>query len=315
MRGFFCGVVDALASTGLMDRLPRVLVIGSLNVDHVFRAPHIPRPGETLAATSYRWCFGGKGANQAVAVARAGGETRFIGMVGDDGHGRAYRDRLVEEGIDIRGLRVASNGSTGSAWIVVDDQGENCIVIHSGANAELAPQALRESENSFEWADGVLMPMESPLETVVEAMALAKRHGARGFLNPSPWTDTMTGALHGVDTLILNRGEAEAWDRVRQAKGVSFEGASVVTQGSAPTMLVDKCGNRSQCPAFAVAPVDTVGAGDAFAGAYVVATLEGRPVEKVLRIANASGALATLKPGAQTAIPTRVEVEAFLRPH
>lgn len=295
-----------------MDRSPRVLVIGSLNVDHVFRASRIPEPGETIAATGYSQFFGGKGANQAVAVARAGAQTRFIGRVGDDGFGVAIKDSLKEERMDLRGLQVSKDVPTGSAWIVVDDHGENCILVHAGANEFLTPQALRANADAFEWADGVLMPMESPLETVREAMALAAEHGARAFLNPSPWRDEMVETLVGVDTLILNRAEAGSWERVRHAKGISFEGACVVTQGAAPTTFVDAKRNQFQRPAFAVAAVDTVGAGDAFAGAYVVATLEGRPVDEVLRVANASGALATLKPGAQTAIPTRAEVEKFL---
>lgn len=298
-----------------MNHPPRILVIGSLNVDHVFRTARLPRPGETVSAGSYAVGWGGKGANQAVAVARAGARTRFIGTVGADPWGVDYQERLESEGIDVCDVRAVTESPTGSAWIVVDEHGENSIVVHPGANAALSPQALRHSEAAFEWADGVLMPMESPLETVVEAMSLARRHGVRAFLNPSPWQDRLIAALPGVDTLILNRGEATAWERLGGASGCEFTGQWIVTDGGRPTGWGDSNGPQGSCPAFSVDPVDTVGAGDAFAGAYVVATLSGEPMLKSLRFANAFGALATLRCGAQSSIPTRAEALAFLGRH
>lgn len=296
---------------------PAIVVVGSLNVDFTYRVPRLPRPGETVTATGVFECFGGKGANQAIAAARAGGRVAMIGCVGEDDAGARYLAHLQREGIDTSGLRRVA-APTGSALITVDDRGENSIVVNPGANHALTPADLDANAALIRDARALVMQLECPLATVLRAAEIAAEADTRVFLNPSPWLDELARIKFPARAVwIVNEQEASfvagvamANDRHDLDLARARAGAEllVVTRGARSTIAVSLA-ERWECPPPQVEPVDTVGAGDSFAGALAVALTEGRPVAHALLFANAAGALATLKPGAQTAIPTRDEIE------
>lgn len=286
---------------------PRIVVVGSLNVDHTLRVPHIPAPGETLTSSSMLTCFGGKGANQAVAAARAGGAVSMIGCVGQDDYGARYVEALQSEGIDTAGiLRTAL--PTGSAFIAVDDHGENSIIVNAGANHAITPEDIDRHEELIRGADALLLQLECPLVVVQRAAEIARAAGVRVILNPSPLSVEYLAARFAVDVLIVNEGEA-----AQITPGRNLEEAMcrhlIITRGAESTLSITEKGVEEFVPPQ-VTPVDTVGAGDTFAGAFAVASSEGRG--DAIRFANAAGALATMKAGAQPAIPMREETEAFM---
>jgi ribokinase len=190
-----------------MPRPPKIVVIGSLNVDHTLRVPHIPAPGETLTAAAAFTCFGGKGANQALAAARAGGDVTLIGCVGEDDAGTRCIEHLRSEGIHT-GAIMKAGPSTGCAFITVDDAGENSIVVSPGANHALMPIHVDEHAALIRSAAALLLQLECPLPTVLHAIRIAAAAGVPVILNPSPLTPEFIRARVEVDTLILNAQEA-----------------------------------------------------------------------------------------------------------
>ena len=294
-----------------MSSVPVISVVGSLNVDHTFRVSCFPEPGETLTALGAEMSFGGKGANQAVAAARAGGKVRMIGCVGNDERGGEYRALLEAEGIEHSGVLTVET-STGAAFITVDRKGENTIVVDPAANHALTPKMLEESAYRIEESAVTLLQLECPPEVVEAAAGLARAAGRKVVLNPSPWhPEAMAGEMP-VDILIVNEREAEALplgpERFCSRMGCE---AVIVTRGANPTLIVSRDGTSEVAPPK-VLPVDTVGAGDAFAGVFALAYARERGLREAVRMANAAAALATLKPGAQEAIPRGREIEAML---
>jgi ribokinase len=281
---------------------PKIVVVGSLNVDLTWRVARIPFPGETVRATDVLTCFGGKGANQAVAAARAGGTVSLVGCVGRDDAGSRYVDHLRTEGIRVDHI-ARSDIPTGSAAIFVDDRGENCIVVHAGANHALSLADIDRAASVIGEADILLMQLECPLPVVKQAAEIARSSGVRVVINPSPWDDAFLAAGIPVDVVIVNEHE-------HAALGPGFDcDLVIVTRGAASTMAHTRGQTLEATPPH-VEPVDTVGAGDAFAGALVVALAEARPLKNALAFANGAGALATLRRGAQGSIPPRDEIEA-----
>lgn len=285
---------------------PRIVVVGSLNVDHTLRVPHIPAPGETLTSSSMLTCFGGKGANQAVAAARAGGAVSMIGCVGQDDYGARYIEALESEGIHTKGV-LRSSLPTGTALIAVDDRGENSIIVNAGANHAITPEDIERHAELIRGADALLLQLECPLAVVQRAAEIARAAGVRVILNPSPLSAEYLAARFAVDTLIVNEGEAAQITPGRNLAEAMCRHL-IITQGAESTLSITHKGAEEFAPPK-VTPVDTVGAGDTFAGAFAVASSEGRG--NAIRFANAAGALATLKAGAQPAIPQRDEIEAF----
>jgi ribokinase len=286
-------------------RAPKIVVVGSLNIDLTYRVSRLPLPGETVRATDVFTGFGGKGANQAVAVARAGGAASLIGCVGTDDAGTRYLARLRTEGVGVDGVGRA-DAPTGSAAILVDERGENCIVVNAGANHAIAPADIDLRGDEIRRADALLAQLECPLAVVKRAAEIARAAGVLVVVNPSPWNDDFPAAGIPADVLIVNEHEAEALGEQ------PAEVLVVITRGAGPTRA-RRDGRTVEATPPRVEPVDTVGAGDAFAGALVVALAEGRPLESALDFANVAGALATLRPGAQEAIPRRVEIEERLK--
>lgn len=296
--------------------------MGSLNVDHTLRVPRIPVPGETLTAYGESTCLGGKGANQAVAAARAGGDVTMIGCVGQDDFGARYIEHLRGQGIRVDGI-LASEAPTGSALIAVDDRGENTIIVHPGANHALLPEHIERHADAIRAADALLLQLECPLPTVSRAAQIARAAGVRILLNPSPWSPGFHDAAIPVDVLIVNEHEAtlltgSALAEVLRNRAEILAKARcemlVITRGGDSTLALTREQGTVAVAPPAVTPVDTVGAGDAFAGALVVALGERQPLEQALAFANAAGALATLKAGAQPSLPTRDEILAFQLP-
>jgi len=291
--------------------VPVISVVGSLNVDHTFRVSRFPEPGETLTALGAEMSFGGKGANQAVAAARAGGKVRMIGCLGNDERGREYRARLEAEEIENSGVLTVET-STGAAFITVDRKGENTIVVDPGANHALTPKMLEDSASRIEESAVTLLQLECPPEVVAAAAVLTRAAGRKVVLNPSPWQpEAMAGDIP-VDVLIVNEREAESLPGGPEGfcSRMGCE-AVIVTRGASPTRIVSRGGSSEVSPPK-VSPVDTVGAGDAFAGVFALAYARGLGLGEAVRMANAAAALATLKRGAQEAIPRGREIEAML---
>lgn len=301
-------------------RRPRIAVVGSLNVDFTFRLPRIPGPGETLTARGMEVHFGGKGANQAVAAARAGAEVSLIGCIGSDEQGERYRAYLEGEGIRTDMLFV-SDGPTGSAFIALDENGENSIIVHLGANAQLSIEHIRRCVGVLEKADAVLLQLECPLAVVAHAFQLARAAGVPVIVNPSPFLADAVNVFKGADVWILNQLEFDQLNGVIALnvgtdlrEGPELLGAKVlvVTHGAKPTILITGREKIAIHPPQ-VKPVDTVGAGDTFAGAFAVLFSEAQSLGQCVRFANVAGALATLQQGAQSSMPDRRMIEKMLQ--
>ena len=294
-----------------------ILVVGSLNMDLVVRSPRHPQPGETLLGTEFHTFPGGKGANQAVAAARLGGQVKLIGRVGADAFGDALLETCSQDGVDTRHVEQLQDAPTGIALITVNDAGQNTIVVVPGANGKLSPPDLLSAAPAFEGASVVVIQLEIPLLTVTYAADLARRYGARVVLNPAPAQPLSATCLEQVDVLIPNQSEAAlltgcalAGDAARRlmASGVR---SVIVTMGEGGVLIAEG-ETATHLPAHRVSVVDTTAAGDAFVGAFAVALAEGRTVREAAAWGNAAGALAVTRAGAQPSLPERAEVERFL---
>ncbi len=302
--------------------MPRVLVVGSANVDFTVAVERLPRPGETVTEGTLLVARGGKGANQAVAARRLGADVRLIACVGDDASGREIREALAGEGIGVEALATTAAAATGTALIVVDAQGGNQIAVAPGANRALAVADVDRREADFAWAEVVVCSLEVPLDTARRALEHARRHGAVTVLNPAPFPDRGLDFLALASWLTPNEHEAarlcglpvpDVDGAARASAAIRALGAArvAITLGALGT-LADTPEGRVHTPAFAVTAIDTTGAGDAFNGALAVALAERAPLPAALRFANAAGALACTRRGAQPAMPRRAEVEGLL---
>lgn len=306
-----------------MTSQPTLLVIGSSNLDHCLNVARFPLPGETVNSRDYFQAYGGKGANQAVAAARLGIHTRFATTLGDDAPGSAMRDYFSTQGIDTENVFCLAGEQTGMAMIMIDGQGENQIVLHRGANTALNADFVRTRLSEVIAAcDALLLQLEIPLDGVLAAAEIARRHNRPVFLNPAPYCDLPEHLLRLVDTITPNETETEALTGIRPTDPVSRQAACVVLQQKGiPNVLLTLgetgvyagSGDGLQFyPAFSVDARDTTGAGDTFNGAYFAARLRGAALPEAVRFAQAAAALAVQTPGAQTSVPTLAETESFL---
>ncbi len=301
---------------------PAITVVGSLNLDFFTKVAALPSPGETVASQSLSIYFGGKGANQSISASRQGANVHFIGALGDDEEAQRYLDQLgKEDRIETSGIR-RTEGRSGSAFITVDERGENMIVTSVGANASVTVDYIRAEEAQIRKAGAVLAQLEVPVASVVEAARIANDAGIPFVLNPSPvdrafpWQDVRT------DFLIVNDGEAqeilefdpldEDVSLVRQRLHELRIEVMVITRGADETLCYSRSDDPKSIETLAVLPVDTVGAGDAFAGCFSARIAAGDDLETAVRAANCAGALTTLRAGAQDAIPDREKVEQHL---
>jgi ribokinase len=304
---------------------PRIVVVGSLNMDLVVRVPQLPRPGETVAGRDFVQVPGGKGANQAVAAAKLGAEVTMIGRVGDDVFGQQLMESLASHGVDTRLVEATPGATSGLALICVEDSGQNAITVVGGANAQLTPADVGRHEAAIAAANALLVQLEVPLDVVLAAVAIARRQGVLTTLDPAPApTMPLPAELFAVDVLSPNQSEAEALtgiavnspsDAVRAAGVLHQRGASrvVIKLGEQGALASDGNGIVAHVSAPSVAAIDTTAAGDAFTAALAVALIEGRTLAETTRFACAAGSLATTRRGAQDAMPTRDEVNRLLR--
>lgn len=298
----------------------RVIVVGSVNIDLVVTADRLPLPGETVTGGTFARHHGGKGGNQAVAAARLGAQTAFVGAVGDDSFGTEARAALAAEGIDLRGLLTLDGASTGVALILVDAEGENSIAVAGGANAQLTPEAIAESMRVLRpgSSDVVLVGHEIPTEVTETALRLARAAGARTILNPAPATGLDVDVLALADVLTPNRGELAILTGVDgPAAGpaaaallrASATSAVLVSLGADGSILVDANGTTAlRGPSVAV--VDTVGAGDALNGALAAGLASGQALPEAARQAVVAATLAVTRAGAREGMPTLAELQA-----
>jgi ribokinase len=303
--------------------VPRVCVVGSSNMDLTFRAPRLPRLGETLAGREFRQGFGGKGANQAVMAARLGAIVTVVTAVGRDPFGEQTIANYRREGVNVEHVLQDPARPTGVAAIVVDDAAHNCIIVVPGANNGLSAQEVKRAAAAVATADVVICQLEVPQEAVLEAFRLAKAAGVRTVLNPAPAAPLSEELLRLTDICVPNETELEAMTGLPAATQVEAEtaaralsrrgvGAVVVTLGDRGALLVAD-GNVGHFPAVSVQAVDPTAAGDAFIAALAVAVVEGRALGAATRWANAVAALTVTRPGAQAAFPSRGELERFLQ--
>ncbi|MBT2131824.1 ribokinase [Aliiroseovarius lamellibrachiae] len=287
-----------------------VFCFGSINIDNFYQMPHLPQPGETLAATGYACGLGGKGANQSVASARAGSVTKHIGAVGDDG--AWCLDKLRDMGVDTAQIATTTT-ATGHANVCVDPSGENMIVLAPGANHA---QNLERTQRALRGADpGDILLLQNEVNLVKEVATLAKNLGLFVIYSAAPFdANAAQEVLPLCDLLVVNEVEAQ---QLSEALGVSVNEIEVpavlITRGAKGAVWRDQITkSETKAPAFKVTPVDTTGAGDCFIG-YVAAGLDqGLLVADALRLASAASALQVTRPGTADAIPMRADVDAFL---
>jgi ribokinase len=300
-----------------------LVVLGSLNVDHVVRVGAFPRPGETVVGRGYQVGPGGKGSNQALAAVRAGADTAFVACVGNDDFGRQMIGFFVAEGIDTRAMMPVANTRTGVALIFVDQSGENSIAISAEANAHLTPQKVKPHLDLIEGAGMLLMQLESPLETVELAAEAASAAGVQVVLNPAPARPLPDSLLSRVDLITPNQTETELLTGVvvNGREGAARASAILHEKGIETVVItlgesgayVSRQNKGSLIPGFKVAPVDTTAAGDTFNGALAAVLLEGQDLERAVCFAHACAAISITGLGSQTSIPTRDQSMVFLK--
>jgi len=317
----------------MKDHKARIAVVGSINMDLVVQCERLPHPGQTVLASKSQESCGGKGANQAVAAARAGGEVTMIGRVGDD----AYADRLLKNlqsyGVMTQSIQSTHNCGSGVAIVAVERSGQNSIMVVPGANGYLSPNDLQQSRVAITESDVLLLQLEIPVETVIEAIRIAKSGKTRVILDPAPaptdWISLLRKIQEAVDTPtpvdvicpneteavelsglpVGNLAEAELAAKAIYAQGFPIV---VITLGSQGALLYD--GNHARLiPSYPITPLDTTAAGDAFAGALGVKWAETYNFLEAIHFANAAGAIAATKVGAQISLPSRAEIEAFTK--
>ena len=302
---------------------PLVVVVGSINMDLVVKTAVLPRPGQTVHGKNFASIPGGKGANQAVAAARLGGRVHMIGKVGNDQFGEHLLMCLNKNKVDTSAVVIAEGISSGLAIVMVDGRGENSICVVAGANGQVQPEDMDAQEELISKAKVVVLQLELPVPTVLQAIKLARKHGVMTILDPAPALTDTPPELLKVDMITPNHIEAglmagEPVADVRSAKTVAAAllahgpEAVLVTIAEKWAVLVDKSGNIRHFPAPKVSIVDTTGAGDAFTGALAAAFARGDKYSDAIRYANAAGALACTKFGAQPSMPTHAEVEKLL---
>ncbi|MFA9274485.1 MAG: ribokinase [Candidatus Aquirickettsiella gammari] len=302
---------------------PQIAVVGSINMDLVFKTPRMPAPGETLMGHSFHLVHGGKGANQAVAAARMGADVHFVACVGDDVNGKSCQQALAQDGINMDHIRVIGDAATGVACILLDDAGQNCIVLATGANALLNQADIARASNTIGQAKLLLCQLETPLETVVRAIEIAHKAQVKVLLNPAPAQALSDQLLAQVDYLVVNETEAEILSGLTVTDLISAEAAAKKLQARGATVVLITLGAQGMwvaapdssyfLPAFKVEVVDTTAAGDTFVGSFAVAIAEAQDLRAACMLAQSAAALAVTKFGAQTSIPYRDAVERQLQ--
>ena len=288
--------------------MARIVVLGSLNLDLVVTVPRLPQPGETVLGQQLSQYPGGKGANQAVAAARLGGQVALVGRVGNDSFGASLITNLESNGVDASGVAVDAAEPTGAALIYVEEGGQNMIAVAPGANATVGPGDAQRAVARLGPRDLLVMQLEIPIAVIEQAALAARRAGASILLNAAPAQGLEPGLLSQLDTLVVNEREANALvdqkDPSLAAAALHTNGPKIVivTLGPSGSLFCDETGVHRVEP-FPVKAIDTTGAGDAFMGALAVGIARGLATGAAVRFANAAGAAASSSLGAQAALP------------
>ncbi|WP_276354882.1 ribokinase [Cohnella caldifontis] len=299
-----------------------IVVVGSLNMDMVVSVDRKPAKGETLLGKNFFMSAGGKGANQAYAARKQGAEVSMIGKVGQDVFGDQLLRNLEEIGVDVGPIGRISEEATGIAFITLDSSGDNNIIVSPGANQRLTPEDIRRHERLIGEAKLLMVQLEIPLETVMEAVSIASRHGVKVLLDPAPAQPIPDDLLQKVDYIVPNESEISQLTGIEVRDRVSAKLAAVELQrrgvktvfaklGARGVVVAEATGNR-YVEAFAVKAVDTTAAGDAFAGAIGASLIGGKDVWTAAKFASAVGAITVTGKGAQASIPDLAQTESFI---
>ncbi|MFB3896342.1 MAG: ribokinase [bacterium] len=301
---------------------PKVVVVGSSNTDMVVKTPRIPGKGETILGSDFMMVPGGKGANQAVAAARLGAETTFIARLGKDMFGDISIANFKENKINTKFIRCNEDTPSGVALILVDEQGENVIVVAPGSNGKLMPEDVGRAEALIESASVVLLQLEIPIDTVEYSASVAQAYGVPVILNPAPARKLSPELLADITYLTPNETEASLLSGIKVTDTATAEkagkvlieqgvGTVIITLGASGALIVTK-EESELIPAPKVKAVDTTAAGDAFNGGLAYSLALGKPLSEAVRFANYVGALSITKMGAQPSMPTLQEIEQFI---
>ena len=297
----------------------KILVIGSLNIDMVMKVDHMPTVGETILCDGMKLVAGGKGANQACAAGRLGTDVTMLGAIGNDSHGEMQRDSLQRSGVDVSGLITKERVSTGTAFITVNKEGNNSIVVVQGANAQFTPEDIEAHRDLLEECEIVILQLEIPMDTVLYAMKLARTLGKTVILDPAPVPEHFPEELYQyVDIIKPNESELSRLTGIADAQNHLEEAVQIVKDHGVKNVLVTLGGdgvyldteNESpvHIPAKKVEVVDTTAAGDSFTAALAAMLLEGKTLKEAAEFANQVSAIVVTREGAQDSIPTLQEV-------
>lgn len=303
----------------------KLIVLGSINIDHILNTTRFPKPGETITGHGYQIAFGGKGANQAVAAGRAGADIQFIAAVGDDEMGKQVCAQLKQDGINIGSVKQIPNEKTGVALIFVNQQGENEIGIYAGANSAVTPEYLSNYHQDIINADAILMQLETPLSTIETAVKLAKQHNTKVIVNPAPAQKLSDEILQHIDIITPNETEAHFLTGIEVKNTHDAENAAnylhnkgiaivIITLGSKGAWISVE-GQGQLINGYKVNAIDTIAAGDTFNGMLVTALLEDKSLVSAVQYAHAAAAIAVTRAGAQSSVPWRKEIENFIKQH
>ena len=300
----------------------KVVILGSLNVDTILRIKRVPQPGETLQMNDRSSSAGGKGANQAVAAARAGAETSFIGQVGNDDAGKFMIESLKDDNVDTSGINVDTGSGTGSAYIFLDENGQNSILVYGGANQKVTETEVNNAAEQIKNADFVVTQFETPQKTAIAAFKLAKESGAITILNPAPASEMLPELLELSDIVVPNETESASLTGIEVTDEASMvENATafaklgvknlIITVGSKGVFYSTEDGQHDFVPAFKVDAVDTTAAGDTFIGALSSQLKKDLSnIKEALTFAQRASSITVQRLGAMPSIPTKAEIEA-----
>ena len=297
----------------------KILVIGSLNIDMVMKVDHMPTVGETILCDGMKLVAGGKGANQACAAGRLGTDVTMLGAIGNDSHGEMQRDSLQRSGVDVSGLITKERVSTGTAFITVNKEGNNSIVVVQGANAQFTPEDIEAHRDLLEECEIVILQLEIPMDTVLYAVKLARTLGKTVILDPAPVPEHFPEELYQyVDIIKPNESELSRLTGIADTQNHLEEAVQIVKDHGVKNVLVTLGGdgvyldteNESpvHIPAKKVEVVDTTAAGDSFTAALAAMMLEGKKLKEAAEFANQVSAIVVTREGAQDSIPTLQEV-------
>jgi ribokinase len=301
----------------------KIVVIGSSNTDMIIKVPWLPKPGETILGGKFFTAAGGKGANQAVAAARAGGDVIFLARIGHDMFGQKAKEGFIKDKINVEYVLTDESEPSGVALILVAPDGENVIAVAGGANSNLSPSDVQKQSDVISSADILVMQLETPLETIHQAVSIASAGGVKVILNPAPAQKLSDDLLGKISILTPNESEAQLLTGIKVDSAEDAAKAADVLMGKGVQTVLLTMGPRGAyiataefkelIPGFKVKAVDATAAGDVFNGALAVAIAQNKPIREAVSFANAAAALSVTKLGAQPSAPTKEDIDKFLK--